>query len=127
MEQDGQTLSGLRVLVVEDSLLVAETIAEMLESEGCEVVGPVGRLGRALPIAREERLDGAVLDVNLAGELSFPLAEALQGRGVPFIFLTGYGDVPDMPAEFRGRPRVGKPFNSRDLIEAVGRSFRRAA
>ena len=122
---DQRTLNGLRVLVVEDSLLVAETIAETLASFGCEVVGPVARLGRALPVAREEPLDGAVLDVNLAGELSFPLAEILKARGIPFIFLTGYGDVPNMPAAFRHFPMVAKPFDSGALVDLIAQSFKR--
>lgn len=124
---DGLALSGLRVLVVEDSLLVAEVIAETLQSHGCDVVGPISRLQRALPLARDEPLHGAVLDVNLAGEYCFPIATALEARGVPFIFLTGYGDVGVLPPEFQAMPLVGKPFTSSELVELIFQRFRRAA
>src|SRR5258706_15733422 len=67
-----------RILVVEDTLLVAEAIGDMLTAHGCTVVGPVGRLGPALELARNEALDGALLDVNLAGEPCFAIAAALQ-------------------------------------------------
>jgi DNA-binding response OmpR family regulator len=120
-------LSGLRVLVVEDSLLVAEVIAETLESHGCDVVGPVSRLQRALPLARDEPLHGALLDVNLAGEFCFPIAAALEARGVPFIFLTGYGDIEALPPEFQTKPLVGKPFVSSELVGLISQRFRRPA
>jgi CheY-like chemotaxis protein len=116
-------LNGLRVLVVEDSLLVAEVIAETLTNCGCAVVGPVPRLQRALPLARAESLNGAVLDVNLAGEFCFPIAEALEARGVPFVFLTGYGDLDALPARFRGRPVLGKPFSPADLVGVTRQQF----
>jgi len=118
-------LAGLRVLVVEDSLLVAEVIAETLEDCGCSVVGPVSRVQRALPLAEHEALHGAVLDVNLAGEFCFPIAEALDARGVPFIFLTGYGDAEALPPRFQARPVVGKPFVPRDLVGLMHEQFRR--
>lgn len=112
-------LKGLRVLVVEDMLMVAEMIADMLDSAGARVVGPVGRVGAALDLARQAELDGALLDVNLAGESSGPVAEALCDRGIPFIFLTGYSDTSALPAAFRETPRVLKPFRERELEEAV--------
>jgi len=121
------TLSGLRVLVVEDSLLVAEVIAETLQSHGCDVVGPISRLQRALSVARAEPLHGALLDVNLAGEFCFPIATALEARGVPFIFLTGYGDLDALPPEFQAKPLVGKPFVSSELVALISQRFRPAA
>lgn len=127
MGHDKRLLNGLRVLVVEDTLLLAETIVDTLESCGCSVVGPISRLARALPVARQEPLDGALLDVNLAGELSFPLAAVLRARGIPFIFLTGYGEVPNLPAELRGCPTLGKPFDIGSLVQLVSRRFRAAA
>lgn len=120
-------LSGLRVLVVEDSFLVAEVIAETLEEGGCDVVGPIARVAQALPIARREPLNGAVLDINLAGEFSFPVAEALAKRGVPFLFLTGYGDLAVLPSRLRQITVVHKPFSPDELIEATAARFGRAA
>ncbi len=66
-------LEGLRVLVVEDNLLLAEVTEILLEDSGREVVGPAGRLQRGLELARDEPLDGAILDINLHGEMSLPL------------------------------------------------------
>jgi DNA-binding response OmpR family regulator len=86
---DKLDLSGLRVLVVEDALLIADLITEALRDHGCSVVGPVPRLGQGSALATVEQLDGALLDVNLAGERCFPIAQALAARGIPFAFLTG--------------------------------------
>ena len=124
MAADAAVLRGLRVLVVEDSLLVAEVIADTLESCGCTVVGPIGRLERAMPVARAEALSGAVLDVNLAGEPCFPIAWILAERGVPFLFLTGYGDIDALPPEFTTTPVMRKPFVPDKLVGLVSERFR---
>jgi DNA-binding response OmpR family regulator len=124
---DIDALRGLRVLVVEDMLLVAEMIADMLEVDGVRVVGPVGRVAPAVELARQEMLDGALLDVNLAGESSGPIAQALAERGIPFIFLTGYSDTNALPAAFRDVPRMIKPFQERELVAQMATRFRRAA
>ncbi len=116
-------LNGLRVLVVEDTLLVAEMIAEILEIAGVTVIGPVSRVGAAVELAQRERLDGALLDVNLAGENAGPIAAALRTRGIPFIFLTGYGDAGALPSAFRDAPHMAKPFRERDLREAMVARF----
>lgn len=107
-------------------MLVAEMIAEALQEEGCAVVGPVPRLREGVALASEERLDGALLDVNLAGEHCFPIAEALTARGVPFAFLTGYGDGA-LPPAWQGVPRLGKPFDLGALVALVGQLFQRHA
>jgi DNA-binding response OmpR family regulator len=127
MADDPDVLRGLRVLVVEDSLLVSEVIADTLESCGCTVVGPIGRLHRAIPVARDEQLNGAVLDVNLAGELCFPIAWVLAERGVPFLFLTGYGDIDALPPEFTDTPVMRKPFVPDKLVCLISERFRLAA
>ncbi len=120
---DEPDLRGLRVLVVEDTLLVADVITEELRDSGCEVVGPVSRLQAGLRFARDERLDGALLDVNLAGERSFPIAAVLSERGIPFIFLTGYAEDAILP-DFRASPCLMKPFRAEDMKRLVGSSFR---
>ena len=104
-------LSGQRILVVEDTLLIADLIAEELTGHGCEVVGPVARVKAALRCVQERELDGALLDVNLGGEMCFPIAEALQKRGVPFVFITGYDAPEAVPARFQDVRRLTKPFD----------------
>jgi CheY-like chemotaxis protein len=116
-------LEGLRVLVVEDNLLLAEVTKILLEESGCEVVGPAGWLQRGLELAGQEPLDGAILDINLHGEMSFPIAEVLHRRGVPFIFVTGYEDRSIVPMAFRSAPRLDKPAPEEHLIEAMVATF----
>src|SRR5690606_28701228 len=98
-------LAGLRILIVEDELLVALELETMLGSLGCEVVGPAARLEKALNLAETEELDGAVLDVNLRGKPVYPVAAALGARGIPFIFSTGYSNSSTVPGAFRGNAR----------------------
>ena len=93
-------LQGLRVLLVEDQMIVAMQIEDMLHAAGCEVVGPVGTLEAAIALAHAEVLDVAVLDVNLDGEKVYPAAEELQARGIPFILATGYG-ASTLPEKWR--------------------------
>lgn len=124
----GQTdLKGMRVLIVEDTLIVAEMLADMLGFAGVQVVGPVSRVESGVALAQAEQLDGALLDVNLDGRNSGPIAEALQQRGVPFIFLTGYSDAAALPARFRDAPRLVKPFEEAELEAAMAARFRVAA
>lgn len=116
-------LEGLKVLVVEDNLLLAEVTKILLEDSGCQVVGPAGWLRRGLELARDEPLDGAILDINLHGEMSFAVAEVLHSRGVPFVFVTGYEDRSIVPMAFRSAPRLEKPVVDGHLIEAMVVAF----
>jgi CheY-like chemotaxis protein len=118
-------LEGLRILVVEDAFPVAELIEGMLGTLRCEVVGPVGRLNRAVQMAREAPIDGAILDVNLGGADVAPVAEELEARGVPFFFATGYEGVGDLPTRFHGRPALKKPFTLRDFSAMMTEVFAR--
>ena len=86
-------LTGRRVMLVEDEVLVAMLVETALEEENCTIVGPYGDVGAALQAARSEVFDLAVFDVNLAGELVYPVAEALAERSVPFLLLSGYGEA----------------------------------
>ena len=108
----------LRILVVEDEMLVAMNIEDMLLELGHEVAGLAGRLGPALALAREARFDAAMLDVNLAGERSFPVADLLAERGIPFLFATGYGRQ-GIEERFRDRPILQKPFRAAELAAAL--------
>lgn len=109
-----------RILVVEDEFLLAAHIGSVLEDEGLEVVGPVGTLAEALKLARDEKLDGALLDLNLDGGRVDDVAEILDRRHVPFIFVTGFGRD-DLPPGFRESIIVSKPFNDKELLQQVHR------
>jgi CheY-like chemotaxis protein len=112
-------LSGLHVLVVEDALLIALDLSDQLTESGCDVIGPASSVEQALEKIDGVALDGAVLDVNLAGERSFPIAQVLAARGIPFLFLTGYDSATVFPDEFQHAPRLSKPVDGRALTEAV--------
>jgi CheY-like chemotaxis protein len=112
-------LTGLRVLVVEDEMMVSMLIEDMLEDLGCKVVGPASRLDEAIELANSVELDCAVLDVNLGGQPIFPLADVLRAKGVPFAFATGYGDAGLRDAD-RGSPVLQKPFREGDLARVLG-------
>lgn len=114
------SLDGLRILLVEDNFLVAEVVRDMLEANGCVVVGPVARLDDGLRLGGQETLDAAVLDVNLNGDRSFPIASILRDRGVPYLFLTGYNDSSAMvPTELRPARHLSKPVLERHLVTAL--------
>jgi CheY-like chemotaxis protein len=120
MTDHAGSLQGLRILVVEDVVLVAEVICDELEYCGCTIVGPVTRLQPAVALARNEALlDGAVLDLRLDGELSFPVCAVLRERGIPFVFLTGYDDGAVFPPEYERVPRLQKPLRGPEFIAFV--------
>jgi DNA-binding response OmpR family regulator len=119
---DAADLNGLTVLVVEDTALVADLLVEQLQSAGCRVVGPAPRLKQGLALAAPPGLDGALLDVNLAGENCFPIADALAARDVPFVFLTGYGATV-LPDSYRDVPCLPKPYNLVEMCALVKRRF----
>ena len=114
-----QTLTGRRVLVVEDESLVAMLLETILEDMGCTPVGPTGTVEDGLAIVADPApLDAALLDVNVAGRQVFPVAEALKARGVPFVFSTGYGES-GLPDAWRGHATVQKPFTEAAIREAL--------
>jgi CheY-like chemotaxis protein len=115
-----KALCGRRILVVEDEYLVALVVVDLLEDAGAKVVGPIGWLEEALTFIEDDlnRFDGAVLDVNLHGKKSYPLADALEKRAIPFTFATGYGSgVLEEP--YRRFPRCEKPFSQSLLVAAL--------
>lgn len=118
-------LKQRRVLVVEDSPLIAEATGDMLRDLGCVVVGPTGSLAVAMDLAASEKLDAAVIDVNIRGWKVFPVADALASRGVPFLFASGYADW-SLPEHLEDRPRLEKPYNAttleRKLLEILSGS-----
>jgi DNA-binding response OmpR family regulator len=100
-------LAGKRVLIVEDEQMLAEYLADAMAAEGAEVIGPVATVTAALDAIASTRLDGVTLDLKLAGEMTFRVADALAARNVPFVFLTGYGAA-DVPARHTNVSRVEK-------------------
>jgi two-component SAPR family response regulator len=112
-------LAGLRVLIVEDELLLAMDYEEILKREGFTVLGPAARQAGALALLEVERPDVAILDVNLAGERSTAVAEALAEREVPFIVVSGYGTRTLDEPVLRGAPRLDKPIKAQELVRLV--------
>jgi len=111
-------LAGLRFLVVEDEPLIALSLVDTLENAGAQVSEPVGTEKEALQAIEQGELDGALLDANLHGRPVQEIAAALTRRGVPFVFVTGYGRE-GAPGGFRHVPVVTKPFTDRQLLDAV--------
>ena len=115
-----ELVAGKRVLIVEDETLVALLIEVMLEDAGAIVVGHCATVDQALAVARHTALDLAVLDINLHGELSFPVAEALEQRRIPFLFVTGYGSQIKLPDPTWAV--CSKPFRSEDLLARLAQA-----
>ena len=111
---------GRRVLIVEDEMLIAMELQTLVEQEGYAVLGPVNSVARALALLERELPDAALLDLNLAGEQSTPIAESLAAQGVPFATVTGYGEAISKELELRGVPYLAKPINHRDLVRLLG-------
>jgi DNA-binding response OmpR family regulator len=112
------TLRGRRVLVVEDELAIVALVESLLEDEHCQIVGPYGTVHEAIGAANSEALDLAVLDINLVGEMVFPVADVLAARGIPFLMLSGYGKEA-LPPNRRHWPVCGKPFRLDELISLL--------
>jgi len=120
---EGAAFQGRRVLVVEDEMMIAMLVEDMLSDLGCSIVGPAHALETALDLALTTAgLDAALLDVNLAGKPVFAVADALREKGVPAIFATGYGEVGLREVD-RGAPILQKPFRAGDLARALGEAL----
>ncbi|MBC7519981.1 MAG: response regulator [Sandarakinorhabdus sp.] len=109
-----------RILFVEDSIFVLMTLETMCEDLGWEMVGPATRVDQGMALAGSEQFDAALLDVDLAGEMSWGIAAVLQKRGIPFAFGTGHDITSILPDELAGSPIFSKPFR----IDEVERQLR---
>jgi CheY-like chemotaxis protein len=118
-----EPLKGLKVLVVEDQAPIALQMEDMLVESECEVVGPASRVGQALRLLSDNAVDAAVLDLNIAGELVYPVADALDARGLPYVFATGYSPS-DVADRYGHRPVLQKPFSRRVFLEAIRDTIR---
>jgi len=118
----------MRVMIVEDEGLLCLMLEDYLNELGCEVVAIASRLSEALHKARRIAMDVAVLDINLAGEMSYPVAELLRARDIPFLFCTGYGAA-GLPPGLRDAPLLAKPYRMEQLDQALrqARGDRRGA
>ncbi|MFH5926627.1 response regulator [Roseomonas xinghualingensis] len=114
------SLAGRRVLVVEDETLVAMLVEDTLADAGVIVLGPVATVAESLALLEKERPDLAVLDMNLAGETSEPVAEALMRLSVPFVIASGYGAA-GLPQMLASVPVLAKPYAPEDLTAALAR------
>jgi CheY-like chemotaxis protein len=113
------SLAGRRILLVEDEYFIADDMVGYFESRGADIVGPVASVRGALDLlASTKHLDAAILDVNLFGELAYPVADALLERGVPFVFATGY-DGAVIPSRFSSVLRCEKPVAPSHLAKAL--------
>jgi CheY-like chemotaxis protein len=113
-------LAGRRVLVVEDEMIVAWLLEDMLTELGCVVIGPAGSVKQAVAMIDAQAIDAALLDVNLDGEMSYPVADALVVRGVPFVFSTGY-DKDRLLDGYRTFPVLQKPYHQSELSDALAK------
>ena len=115
-----------RVLVVEDEALVGMEIGGSIEWQGHEVVGPIAVLDEALAVLANVNLDCAILDINIRGGQSYPVADILLQRGVPVLLLTGYNKL-TLPERLQGEALLHKPFTAEQLDEEISKLCARAA
>ena len=114
-----RAMAGRHVLVVEDEYYIADEMRHIFEEAGAEVLGPVPTVEAALDLlSQASNLDGAVLDINLQGEVGYPVADALMERGVPFVFATGY-DAAAIPSKYDAVGRCEKPVEARRIAKAL--------
>src|SRR5215469_6979846 len=116
---NGAGPASRRILIVEDDFIIAAGITRILKTQGAEIIGPVGTVSDALAlIAGSERIDGAVLDVDLRGDMVYPVANALRAISVPMVFVTGYDDNLIDPG-YVNVPRLQKPVGLERLTQAL--------
>lgn len=120
MPESLPSLAGRRILIVEDEYFIAMDLALNLGDLGAEIVGPAASVAEALDLIQTaDRLDGAVLDVNLRDERVYTVADELMARGVRFVFASGY-DAALMPEAYADIPRCGKPVNKAMVARVLG-------
>lgn len=117
-------LRGRRVMVLEDDVLIAMDMEDFLLGEGCQVVGPISNVEAALETVETGELDGAVVDLNLRGELSVPVIEALKSRGLPVIVCSGYAELTGVQDMLKDVPMVPKPCDFQALSRLLAEKFK---
>jgi CheY-like chemotaxis protein len=117
-------LTGLHILIVEDEFIMASVLKNALGRCGAKILGPAATLDRALALVETaDRIDGAVLDINLRGAMTYPVADVLARRRVPFVFATGY-DADIVPEAYRHVPRCEKPVRPGEVARILSNQFR---
>ena len=123
VQENIEKLTGVNILLVEDNFLVGTSLKLMLEELGCEVTGPASSLERAKKLAQEKTYHGALLDINIIGGTSAPVAELLLSKDCPFIFVTGYGCPMHLSDQLMKIRRLNKPVDVKMLREALEQDF----
>jgi CheY-like chemotaxis protein len=119
MNHHGSPLKGRHILVIEDSPVVGPFTADLLAELGCTVIGPAPNMAAARElIEAEERIDAALVDIHIRGDVVFPLCDALAARGVPFVLTSGYAGW-QIPDKWEDRPRLTKPYTLDQVEEAL--------
>ena len=111
-------LTGMRILLVEDSPVVGPYTEQLLGDLGCVVVGPAVNMATARELAVSASIDAAVMDVHIRGERVFSICDILEGREIPFLLTSGYAEVAT-PEKWRNRPRLAKPYRLQDVEQAL--------
>jgi CheY-like chemotaxis protein len=126
MGNNTTSLSGLRVLVVEDEPVLSLFFDELLEAEGCQVCGRAANVAAALDLVDHAAPDGVVLDLNLNGEPSLPVADLLTERHVPFVIVSGYSRAEISEPSLLAAPFLEKPFRADALVRALTDAVRQS-
>lgn len=108
----------MRVLVVEDEAMTAMFLNMLLSEMGCTITGSVAKIEQALRLAQTAEIDFAILDLNLSGESSKPVADMLRQRGIPFALTTG-SDMRDLPADMGCATTLMKPYSEAELRQVI--------
>jgi len=118
--------SGKSVFLVEDEVMIRMMVTDMLEELGYSVAAEAGEISEAMKLAQSAEFDLAILDVNVNGKVISPVADLIAARKRPFIFATGYGSS-GLPAEYRDRPALQKPFQIETLARTIELALKRNA
>ena len=121
-QAETSTTTGYRVLIVEDEVLLGIDIQTMLGRAGYDVVGPLRTIASALSAVKWGKIDVALLDLNLSGEMSYVVADALVAKAIPFIIMSGYSKD-SVPERYRQHPALPKPFLEPQLVETLQQVF----
>ena len=124
-QEDSQPVNqpdALKVLLVEDSFAVAQSFIFLMEDHDWHIVGPAATIAQSIELIEQQPIDVAVLDINLQGSIITPVADLLQSKSIPFVYLTGYANIDDiLPDHLKQPPVLLKPIDSESLIQTIKR------